>query len=229
MYSSITVVIVMVLAIWRGVLAGNLKTGLIRRKPLLVPSLVFIITTIVVLSSVPLPMSVYHGPHQRDFSHITSGRFTVYETIAYDDAQLRFSRSLESNERIEVFANFSLDDVVILSLLLNITPGDLDENYQFSEILGLEPGLYDVEIEHTYYVADTIQDPTFVNILLLQPVDASFLPEVTEWASYQFILGFGLFFLFLGGLCIGREKKSRRSTEFVDQEPPRDERYLTKY
>ncbi len=229
MYSSLAVAVVMLLAIWRSILKGNLKTSLLRRKPLLVPSLVFIIATLVVSTYVPLPMSVYHGPHQRDVFFPSEGRFTVYETIAYDDAQIRIRRSLEIDERIEFFANFSQDGVVIQFLDVNITFNDLDENYAVNQFLSLEPGLYDFEIAYTFYQSDVIQIDVYVDILLYQPIKSSFVPEVTDWASYQFLLEFGLIFLFLGGVFIGREKKSRQSEDIVDQEPPRDETYAKRF
>jgi hypothetical protein len=168
-------------------------------------------------------MSVYHGGNQRNGSESFSGRFTIYEPVAYEsDLQLRISRSLEANDRIEVYANFSQEEVVIVSLLFNITQGDLDENHGFTQSVGLEPGMYDVVVGNTYYVVDALQGSTYMSILLHQPVDSSFLPEVVAWSSYQFILGFCLLFLFLGGLCIGREDKKRRSEEEIDQEPPRE-------
>jgi hypothetical protein len=228
-YSTISVAVVMLLAIWRSVLAGTLKTSLLRRKPLLVPSLVFIITTLVISTYYPLPMSVYHGPHQRDVYFPTEGRFTVFETIAYDDAQIRIRRSLEIDEWVEFFANFSQDGAVIQFLAVNITYSDLDENYMVNEILSLEPGLYDFEIAYTFYESGIIQEDEYLDILLYQPIKLSFLPEVTDWASYQFLLGFGLVFLFLAGVFIGREEKSRESEELVDQEPPRDETYAKRF
>jgi len=228
-YSSLAVVIVMILAIWRSVLVGNLKTTILRRKPLLVPSLVFIIATLVVSTYVPLPMSVYHGPHQRDVNFPSEGRFTVYETTAYDDAQLRIRKNLDLDERVEFFANFSQNGVLVQGLGLNITFYDIDADYFVHLTLSLEPGLYDFEITYTFYLSDVIQDDEYVDVLLYQPIKLSFLPEVTDWASYQFILGFGLVFLFIGGVFIGREKKSRQREEFVDEEPPRDETYAKRY
>lgn len=215
--------------VWGRALKGNLKTSILRKKPLLVPSLVFVITTLVVSAYVPLPMSVYHGSHQQDVNFLGEGRFAVYETIAYDNARIRIRRSLEVDERVEFFANFSQDGEVIQYLAVNITYNDLDENYMVNEILSLEPGLYDFEMTYTFYKSDVIQSDEYVDILLYQPINSSFLPEVIDWASYQFILGFGLLFFFLVGLIIGRERKSRKSEEPVDQEPPRDETYSKRY
>lgn len=220
----------MALAMWRSFLAGNFKTSLIRRKPLLVPSLVFIITLIILVSSVPLPMSVYHGPNQITDSRSLSARFRVYEPGAYEaDTQTRVRWSLASNAWIGVFANFSQEGVVVDSLFINMTQGALDEDNGMTRSISLNPGMYDVSIETMYYVDGTLQDQPYINIIVHQPIESAFIPEVTAWASYQFIIGVCCFFLFMGGICIGREEKTRWSREPIDQEPPREERYPSKF
>ena len=220
----------MALAMWRSFLAGNFKTSLIRRKPLLVPSLVFIITLIILVSSVPLPMSAYHGPNQITDHRSLSARFRVYEPGAYEtDTQTRVRWSLESNAWIEVFANFSQEGVVVDSLFINMTQGALDEDNGMTRSISLNPGMYDVSIETIYYIDDTLQDQPYIYISVHQPIDSAFIPEVTAWASYQFIIGVCSFFLLMGGICIGREKRTRWSREPIDQEPPRGERYPSKF
>lgn len=220
----------MALALWRSFLAGNFKTRLIRRKPLLVPSLVFIITVIIVTTSVPLPMSAYHGLNQISDYQSLSARFRVYEPGVYEtDIQTRVRCSLEPNERFEVFANFSQDDVVINSLFINMTQDALDEDNGLTQSINLEPGLYDVSIEPIFYGDDSPQGQPSIYIRVAQPMESAFIPETITWSSYQFILGFCILFLFLGGICIGSEDKTRWSREPIDQEPPRDERYPSKF
>ena len=111
---SITTVFAMALAIWRGVLSGNLKTSFIRRKPLLVPSLVFTFTIIIAATSLPMPMSEYKGTNQLQYSDYSSSRFRVYEAGAYEaDTLVRVARMIEPEDRIEVYTYFSQEDTVI--------------------------------------------------------------------------------------------------------------------
>jgi hypothetical protein len=222
----------MALAMWRSFLAGNFKTSLIRRKPLLIPSLVFIITILVVPVIIPLPMSAYRGPNLVRDHQTMSAQFDVFETDVYEsNIEFRVALGLEINtyERIEVFANFSQDGVVVRSLFINMTPDSLDENHGVSQSISLDAGLYHVSVITNYYFNDILQDPAYTIILVNQPVVSAFILELTAWASYQFILGACCIFLFLGGICIGREEKTRWSREPIDQEPPREERYPSKF
>jgi hypothetical protein len=222
----------MLLVLWRSLLVGNFKTSPARRKPLLIPSLVFIITILVVPVIIPLPMSAYRGPNLVRDHQTMSAQFDVFETDVYDsNIEFRVALGLEINtyERIEVFANFSQDSVVVRSLFINMTPDSLDENHGVSQSISLEPGLYHVSVITNYYFNDILQDPAYTIILVNQPVVSAFIPELTEWGTYQFILGFVVLFLFLGGVCVGREEKTRRSDESIDQEPPRDERYSRRF
>ncbi|MHA1964870.1 MAG: hypothetical protein ACW97G_09840 [Candidatus Thorarchaeota archaeon] len=219
----IATVIVLVLAIWKGVLSGNLKTSLIRRKPLLVPSLVFSITIIIVMTSLPLPMSVDHGVNQLQYDSFASPKFRVYEAGAYEaDTLVRVAMSVEPDERLEIYAYFSQDEAVIGSLFINITYDILDAYGGVTRSISLEPGLYDVTVNATYIIHNVEQDEMFPQVLINQPTSSSFIPEVTSWSTYQFVLGIVCLFLVLGGICIGREDRTRRSEEDIDQEPPRE-------
>lgn len=227
---GIVTAIVIALALWRSVLGGNFKTSLIRRKPLLVPSIVFIITILVVSATMPLPMSVYQGPNQIRDEETMSAQFQVFEAEVYEsDIEFRVSRQMASFERVEAYANFSQEGLVVRSLFINMTSDSLDENYGVTLSISLDPGLYHVNVITNFYFNDILQDSAHVSILVHQPVTLAFIPELTEWGTIQFILGFLFLFLFLGGLCIGREDKTRRSTESIDQEPPRDELYSRRF
>ncbi|MFW9927455.1 MAG: hypothetical protein ACFFDM_11940, partial [Candidatus Thorarchaeota archaeon] len=72
---TINIIIIMTLAILRGVLSGNLKTSFIRRRPLLVPSLVFTFTIIIGMTSLPIPMSAYHGINQLQYNEFGAQNF----------------------------------------------------------------------------------------------------------------------------------------------------------
>jgi hypothetical protein len=220
----IVTVIVLGLAIWRGVLSGNLKTSLIRRKPLLVPSLVFTFTIIIVALYVPLPMSIYHGPNQVQPSIASTRTFTIYEAGAYEaDTLVRINRGLETNDRLEFYAYFTQNDSVILTLFINMTNDILDTDGGVTRSISLDPGRYDVTFNSTFYFNGIEQEEgAHVGILINQPISSVFIPENIAWSTYRFVLGITCFFFVLAGICIGREDKTRRSKEKIDQEPPRE-------
>jgi hypothetical protein len=110
-----------------------------------------------------------------------------------------------------------------------MTPDSRDENYGVTQTFSLDPGRYNVSVITYYYDNDILQDPSHVSILVHQPVTLAFIPELTEWRTIQFTLGFCILLLFLGGICIGREDKSRRSLEPIDQEPPKEDVYARRY
>jgi len=216
-------ILVLALAIWRSVLAGNLKTSLIRRKPLLIPSLVFVITIIVVTTYLPIPMSVYHGTNQLQYNNFTANHFMVYEEVAYEaDILIRVTLHSEPDDRLEVYTYFSQDGVVIGSLFINVTNDILDSEQRVTRSLSVEPGLYDVTINGTLFLNGVEQDESFPEVFIDQPVTSSFIPEIIDWSTYRFVLGIACVFLVLGGICIGREDRTRRSEEDINQEPPRE-------
>ncbi|KXH70485.1 MAG: hypothetical protein AM326_04375 [Candidatus Thorarchaeota archaeon SMTZ-45] len=223
----IVTVSVVALTIWMGVLSGNLKKSIIWKKPLLVPSLVFIFALIVAMAYVPTPMSVYHGPNQEqemvDLSITFSTLFTVYEANAYDsELQVRVPGITQQNEYIEVFFGFYQDREIISSLFINITEGIQDQNGWIIRNIVLDPGFYNITINGTYYDDGVSQDNGYIEILVNQPISSEFIPEITAWSSYLFLLGISCLVLLLGGVCIGRVDKTRTSEERIDQEPPRE-------
>ena len=219
---SVTIA-VMALAIWRSVLAGNLKKSFIKRKPLLVPSFVFVITIIVVSTSLPTPMSVYHGTNQLQHSIFTDNRFRVYEEGAYEaDTLVRVTMNVEPEDWLEVYTYFSQEGTVIGSLFTNVTNDMLDSDQRVTRNISLEPGLYDVTVNASFFDNGVEQEEFYMQILVNQPVTSSFIPEIISWSTYRFVLGIVCTFLVLGGICIGREDRTRRSEENVYQEPPRE-------
>ena len=219
----IVTIVVMALAIWRSALAGNLRTSFIRRKPLLIPSLVFTITIIITATYLPIPMSVYHGPNDSQYSQFTARSFRVYEEGAYEaDTLVRVSLNIEPDDWCEIYTYFSQNETVIGTLLINMTLDDLDAYGGVTRSISLEPGLYDLSVNATYFNDGVEQELDYVQPLINQPVTSLFIPEITDWNTYRFIFGFVSFFLVLGGICIGREDRTRRSEEDIDQEPPRE-------
>lgn len=215
--------LILALAIWRSILAGNPKTSFIRRKPLLVPSLVFTITIIIVIAYFPLPMSVYHGTNDLQYSYSQYSRFRVYEAGAYEaDTLVRVHRIVEPEDRIEIYTYFSQNETVIGTLFINMTHDALDSYDGVTRSISLEPGLYDVSLNATFFDNGVEQEEFHIGILVNQPVTSSFIPEITSWGTYQFVLSIVCLFLVLGGICIGREDRTRTSEDDIDQEPPRD-------
>jgi hypothetical protein len=221
--AAIMTISVMALAIWRGVLSGNLKTSFILRKPLVVPSLVFTFTIIITMTTIPIPMSAYHGINQLLYSDYSYSSFRVYEAGVYDaDTLVRVARNVEPDDWIEIYAYFSQEETVIGTLFINMTEDILDTYGGVTRTINLEPGWYEVSTNVTFFDNGVEQEEYYLDILINQPVVSSFLPEITSWSSFLVILGIVCVFLILGGLCIGREGRTRRSEEDVDQEPPRE-------
>lgn len=214
---------VIVLILWRGALSGNLKKSIFWRKPLILPSLTFVIAIIVAMTLVPLPMSVYKGANQIQGYGPFSDEFTVFETEAYETNLLvRVVESLESNERIEVYVNFSQNDILMQSLLINMTSDILDENGGVTRSLTLVQGTYNATITNRYYIDGVLHEPQYVYTRIHQPVSSSFIPELRDWSTYQFLLTIVCIFLLLAGICVRGEDRTRISEEDIDQEPPRE-------
>lgn len=221
--SSITTIVVMALAIWKGVLSGNLRTSFIRRKPLLVPSIVFTITIIIAAFSIPLPMSAYHGTNQLQYSEFLASSFRVYEAGVYEaDTLVRVPIMVEAEDWIEVYTYFSQDGTVIGTLFINVTESELDAYGGVTRSISLEPGLYEISSNSTFFDDGVEQEEYHLHLFINQPVTSSFISELTDWSTYRFFLGIACLSFFLAGICIGREDRTRRSEEEIDQEPPRE-------
>ena len=213
----------MALAIWRGILAGNLKTSLIRRKPLLVPSLVFTITIIIVIAYLPIPMSAYHGTNDLQYSDFTYSRFRVYEAGAYKaETLVRVTSMVEPDDRYEIYTYFSQNETVIGTLFINMTHDALDAYGGVTRSIILEPGLYDVSMNATFFEDGEQPEEVLLHSFINQPVSSVFILEITTWSTFQFILSIVCLFFVLGGICIGREDRTRKSEDDIDQEPPRE-------
>lgn len=196
---------VMAIAVWRGVLSGNLRKSIIWRKPLLLPSIVFTITLFVAMIYAPYPMKVYHGPNQINNYVPYQGTFRVYEAGAYDaDVQIRIVESLASNERLEVNVTFSQEGSVIGLIAIDAIADDFDFYGGLTRSTNLPEGIYNVTINGTRYIDDEPEQIQFLDFTLYQPVTSEFISELTQWSTLRFILGFGSLFLILGGICIDR-------------------------
>lgn len=202
---------VMIIAVWRGVLSGDFKRSIIRRRPLLVPSLVFTITIIAAMIYVPYPMSTYHGTNQLLGSTPFTGTYRVYEPGIYDAAvQLRISTSLDPNERLELEADFLQNNIVVGSLVVNLVDSDIDAYGSATRNIILAPGVYHITINSIYFIDDVPQENHYVNFLIHQPVPSVNIPELTDWSTFRFFLEVGCFILLITGLCIGGDRGRRQ-------------------
>ena len=168
-------------------------------------------------------MSEYQGTNQLQYSDYSSSRFRVYEAGAYEaDTLVRVARMIEPEDRIEVYTYFSQEDSVIGTLFINVTEDILDAYGGVTRSISLLPGLYEVSANITFFDNGVEQEEYHLDILINQPVTSLFIAELASWSSYMFVLGIACMFLVLGGICIGREDRTRRSEEKIDQEPPRE-------
>jgi hypothetical protein len=196
---------VMAIAVWRGVLSGNLRKSMIWRKPLLLPSIVFTITLLVAMIYAPYPMKAYHGPNQINNYVPYQGTFRVYEAGAYDAyVQIQITDSLASNERLEVNVTFSQEGSAIGAIIIDAIAEDFDYNGKLIRSTNLPEGIYNVTVNGTRYIDNEPEEIQFLDFTLNQPVTSEFISELTQWSSLRFVLGFGSLFLVLGGICIDR-------------------------
>ncbi len=216
--------VVLVVSIWSGVLSGNLKKSTVWRKPLILPSLAFAITIIVAMTLVPLPMSAYKGDNQIQGDGLFSAEFSVFETDAYEAEILVrvVVGSLELNERIEIYVNFSLEDILMQSLFINMTNNILDVDGGVTRSIILDQGTYNATVTYVCYLDGVLQEPRYIYTLIHQPVTSSFIRELRDWGSYQFLLTIACIFLALAGICVRGEDTTKIREEDIDEEPPRD-------
>lgn len=209
----IMTIVVMALLVWRGVLSGNLRKGIFWRKPLLLPALVFSITLIIAMVYVPHPISAYKGPNQINNHAPYTGTFSVYDPGAYEaEVQIRIARVLLSNERLEVHVEFAQDGNIVGTLFMNLTDDDFDMYEGVTRSIIVSPGRYDLIINGTHYIDDDSQVVEFLDFYVNQALTSIFINELAVWSTIRFVIGFGCFFLVLGGVCIDRgdARKERR-------------------
>ncbi|MDH4213377.1 MAG: hypothetical protein OEV85_05615 [Candidatus Thorarchaeota archaeon] len=203
------------------------KRGVFQRLPVLLSAVVFIISIIIIGQLGILPIAEYKGTNQLN-RYVTSGEilhFNVYESnIAYsENIEMRLDTYLMPSETINNTIEFYLGDSLIDMIYINLSSAGVENTVTEERILDLEPGLYIVRINHTFY-EDGIPDDTLAHwerFTLTQAVKSSFIQELVSWSSLQFGLNIGCFFLLLGGFCVGTSKP-RYTTEDTYEEPQTD-------
>ncbi|MFW9927452.1 MAG: hypothetical protein ACFFDM_11925 [Candidatus Thorarchaeota archaeon] len=210
-FSLIVTIIVLGLVVWKGILSGDLKKTTVWRRPLLIPSFVFVVTLVIATNALPIPMSAYQGTNQVPGDFQLLATFRVYEGIAYEpEIQVRISRGLEPNQYAEVFVNFTQEGVLVGSLFINVTEDSLDIYGGVTRSIAIAPGVYTVTVNNTFYEDGVSLGLDYIHILVNQPVQSSFIPEITTWSTLQFVIGIFCFILILGGACIGGSEDQRR-------------------
>ncbi|MFW9933599.1 MAG: hypothetical protein ACFFDR_13190 [Candidatus Thorarchaeota archaeon] len=192
------------------------KPGLARRKPLLVPSVAFVITALLVITLFPIPMAQYHGLNEK--------RLYLYqdETITFRV----YDGEIYSHE-ITIYASHYLDEGETLQIDIEVY---LDDEMEYSNSLiligpsagGMVYGQVSIAVNPDSYKIDL--DPAgleTISCIVAQPLADGMMPEILAWDSYMFLMLVGSFFLLLGGICVGKEERTRIRTEPYDQEPPR--------
>jgi hypothetical protein len=222
--------IVAIMAIVMGLVleskSESAEHGLARRKPLLIPSIAFTISAILVISMVPIPMSQFQGYNETRFvlDEDQTISFRVHDSDAYSQAlTLMATTYLETDESIEVYLRIYQNDALVQSAALPLPSPFVDEMVVDELEISIQPGVFTANLSYAYTgsLPSSVSD-RWIRVTLSQPLAPGFLSEVITWDGYRFILGVGSFFFILGGICVGREKKKRRGLETVDQEPPRE-------
>ncbi|MHA1577454.1 MAG: hypothetical protein ACTSU3_08850 [Candidatus Thorarchaeota archaeon] len=217
--TSIITLMVLVAVIVFGTNDDAPEEDFLRRKPLLVPSFVFVITLVLVIGLAPHPMAQYYGPNevQRYFNESADANFRVHDDgIAYQNRILIYvSEFLEPDEADIIEVAFYQNDTLVTSVSMVINGTPLSNHASGELIVELEPGWYQVRI-------NAVRTVTWKTLTISQRLTSGFFDEVLDWETYTFILSVISFFFILSGLCIAREDKKRFSYERIDQEPPKD-------
>ncbi|UCE11113.1 MAG: hypothetical protein JSW61_04025 [Candidatus Thorarchaeota archaeon] len=219
------------------VMEGNSDSperGLARRKPLLIPSIVFTATAILVVSLAPIPMAQFRGYNETRFAlnEDQTISFSLYDSEAYSRT-LNFMATtyLETDESIVVYLRIYQNDSLVLSAALPLLSPLIDEMVVDDTDISIQPGVFTANLSYAYTGSlPSSTSDRWIQVTLSQPLAPGFLSEIIIWDGYRFILGVGSFFFILGGICVGKEERKRRSLKRVDQEPPREgEIYVRKW
>jgi hypothetical protein len=200
--------------------------------PLLLPSVAFTIMVMLILESGVLPMSMYRGDNMQIYYgslYDEDMSYTVYDSgIIYTGTnQIQFQSYLNENEYFLVHVDFLANGTVVESLDVNLTQALLQPNGNYVQDVNLDPGTYSIQVNGTKYVDGAPDnDNIYLTLTIHQPIQPTFIPEVVDWSSFQFLLFIGCMFFIIGGFCIGRVDRERTSEEEIDQEPPRGDDYI---
>ncbi|MCK5238488.1 MAG: hypothetical protein KAR33_03000 [Candidatus Thorarchaeota archaeon] len=226
MISGLVTFMVFVAGIVFGTKDESSEEGILRRKPLLVPSFVFIITLILVIALFPHPMAEYQGLNstQMNFSGSDSTNFRIHDGIPYSNTiEIQASCNLEYDESLILQTDIYQNDTLIDTVTTVFNGTSLNPTVSREFVVTLPTGLIEVHVSSSQYHNDfPVSRTSWITIAISQHLASGFINEVMTWQTYTFLLTAGSFFLLVGGLCVGREDKKRIRREKYDQEPPRE-------
>jgi hypothetical protein len=161
----------------------------LRRKPLLIFTVIFIVSALVLGTFAPLPISDYHGTHTRAFSlyQPTNVTFVVYPAEQYRNwIEISAEHMVEENERIEVSVQIVQGSDVLESLILHLN-SSVTEPTQSRTV---PTGQYEMAFDYVVYQNEVVVDEEkFISIEVIQPVAEGHLEELAEWDTYRFVVG----------------------------------------
>ncbi|MGY5875184.1 MAG: hypothetical protein RTU30_05520 [Candidatus Thorarchaeota archaeon] len=229
-YAGFIAIIVTLIAVSKQKLSDSEKPGLVRRKPLLIPSLAFVIVAVLVMQLGVVPISAYRGLNEKNvsFRNSETTNLSIYDGEPYlDSITIKVVRYLEPTESMIIHFRAFQDNTLIQSADLNLFPAAGDVAAEIEENIDLDPGSYVVNLSYSLYRDNVLQEADiWGQISIFQRLNPEFALELNTWANYQFVLIVGSIFLLLGGICIGKEERKRIAVEKVDQEPPREDIYI---
>ncbi|MFW9921367.1 MAG: hypothetical protein ACFFED_17335, partial [Candidatus Thorarchaeota archaeon] len=166
---------------------------------------------------------------QRNSVDLTYHGLNEKRLYLYQDETITFrvyDGEIYSHE-ITIYASHYLDEGETLQIDIEVY---LDDEMEYSNSLiligpsagGMVYGQVSIAVNPDSYKIDL--DPAgleTISCIVAQPLADGMMPEILAWDSYMFLMLVGSFFLLLGGICVGKEERTRIRTEPYDQEPPR--------
>lgn len=206
--------------------------GIFRRKPLMVPSVAFIISMLLMITVAPIPMAQYQGMNETHvwFSSSETQTFRVYDGEIYTQGFIvRVTHSLEAGESLEIDIHAYLEDTPAASTTLILNGSIFDDTPSGQVSVGVAPGLYSIDLSLTSIQNGHVTSfDEYIYCIISQPLAEGMSAEVMAWDNYKFFMMLGAFGLILGACMCGKEDKTRISRERVDKEPPRDGEIYTR-
>ncbi|TFF92132.1 hypothetical protein EU545_01910 [Candidatus Thorarchaeota archaeon] len=203
-YSGLTSIIAAALVGYWRLRTERTERNLIQRFPLLLPAIVFLVTSGLVLSLLPVPISEYRGVNSRslDYSEDYNVTFSMYESgaIYQDTVNMIVTEDMSPGDYItvecEVYWNEALNRTETIELNGTQSPGLVQE----SRSLDLAPGTYRFVINGTLYNTDN----TLLQVEIVQRLRSGIVDELRDWSNYQLTLNLIVTLFVIGGLCINQ-------------------------
>lgn len=209
---------------------GPGNRGVFQRMPLLLPSLAFIITIIIILQLGIAPIQDFKGYNSNNYYLFdnTEIRFNVYEPgIAYVEVtDLNIHCTLDAGESVHTILDIYRSNDLIDTITVNLVSSENQSIVSEERVLSLEPGNYLIKVGVTFYEQGVVvQSYNMVRMTLTQETIETLNEELVEWSTYQFMINVGSFFFIIGGLCVGKEDKRERRIDDFNKRTATSEEY----